>query len=81
MEPGFEGIPRIRLSRTQCREILAQLTDARGRLGQVLPPQLLEEIVDRCVRQTPRPSRRLWIESVVAATSVAACPQWPVTRS
>lgn len=81
MEPGLEGIARVRLSGPKRREILAQLADTRGRLGQVLTAQLLEEIVDRSVCQTPRPSRRLWIESIVAATSVAACPQWPVTRS
>lgn len=75
MEPGLEGISRVRLARPKRREILAQLADTRGRLRQILTAQLLEEIIDRGVRQTPRPSRRLWIESVVAATSVAACPQ------
>ena len=81
MEPGLERISRVRLSRPKRREVLAQLADARRRLRQILTAKLREEVVDRSDRQTARPSRRLWIESVVAATRVAACPQWPVTRS
>jgi len=81
MKSSLERIDGVRLTGPERGEILSELSDSRRRFRQVFPAELLEEVVDRSVVQTPRPSRRLWIESVVAATSVAAWPQCPVTRS